>query len=73
MILSWLTDPPTRGLDLDDPWAVIQRKRTLEEQVFLKELYRKWFDLILCSLGEATFPVFEVCRGPGFSVGTFLN
>jgi SAM-dependent methyltransferase len=66
MISSWLSHPLTRGLDLDDPQTTVLRRRILEGKPFLKKLYRKWYDSLLSSLGEATLPVLEIGSGAGF-------
>ena len=66
LVKALLTDPRTRGLDLDDPAQTAVRRRFLREKRFLCAIYEDWYRWIVASLPAGDDPVLELGSGPGF-------
>jgi SAM-dependent methyltransferase len=63
---AWLAHPLTRGLDLDDPHLNEQRRRIINQKLFLRRLYEEWYRAIAEALPPGNAPVLEIGSGAGF-------
>jgi SAM-dependent methyltransferase len=61
-----LSQPLTRGLDLDDPKTTELRRKILAENKFLNRVYDEWYTLIIQNLPKNNSPVMEIGSGAGF-------
>lgn len=66
LISSWLANPLTKGLELDDPETTELRKRILLEKPFLRKVYQKWYSRIVDDLPQIEGAVLELGAGAGF-------
>ena len=66
-IKSILIHPLVRNLNIDSPETTIAHSRIINEKLFLKKIYKKWYGLILDSLPlNISGPVIELGSGGGF-------
>ncbi len=61
-----LSQPLTRGLDLDDPKTTELRKKILTENKFLYKVYDEWYSQIILNLPKKPIPILEIGSGAGF-------
>jgi SAM-dependent methyltransferase len=66
MLRSWLAHPLTKGLDIDDPQTTILRRKIIQENLFLRQIYEQWYRLIVANLPAMDGPVLELGSGAGF-------
>lgn len=69
MIKDWLAHPLTRGLAIDDPNTTLIRRQIIREKVFLKKLYRDWYQQIVEALSldrDKNLNILEIGSGAGF-------
>ncbi len=68
---AWLSHPLIRGLDLDDPYTIEQRRQLIQSKPSLRAIYGEWYGAISRALPVGDDPVLEVGSGPGF-LGEFI-
>jgi hypothetical protein len=66
-----LSEPSSRGLDLDDPNLTEVRRKILREKKFLHSIYAEWYDLLLTHVPKGSGPILEIGSGSGFARDTF--
>jgi SAM-dependent methyltransferase len=63
---SWLAEPLTRGLDLDDPRTTVLRRDILRRKPFLRRIYDEWYRQIVAAVPPGAGEVLELGSGAGF-------
>jgi SAM-dependent methyltransferase len=63
---TWLAEPLTRGLDLDDPRTTELRREILRRKTFLRKIYAEWYAAIAAAVPAGDAPVLELGSGAGF-------
>ena len=63
---SWLSNPLTRGMDIDDPKTTELRRQVIQEKSFLRKIYLEWYGAIDMALPEGSGSVLEIGSGAGF-------
>ena len=70
MIRSLLSEPLTRGLDLDDPKTTVLRREIVKKKPFLNRIYEEWYATLAEELLKSQRPdsgaIVEIGSGPGF-------
>jgi SAM-dependent methyltransferase len=66
-IKNWLSEPLTRGLDLDDPALTHLRRSVLNQKAFLRAIYAEWYGMLSRSIPGGPGAVLELGSGAGFS------
>jgi len=64
---KWLSEPLTRGLDLDDPKTTRLRKMVLKNKPFLRAIYTDWYLMLKDRLPDGDGAVLELGSGAGFA------
>ncbi len=65
-VKSWLAEPLTRGLDLDDPRTTELRRTILRRKTFLRRIYAEWYAALAAVVPAGAAPVLELGSGAGF-------
>lgn len=47
---AWLSNPLTRGMDIDDPKTTELRRHVIQEKSFLRKIYLEWYSAIDAAL-----------------------
>jgi SAM-dependent methyltransferase len=63
---KWLAHPLTAGLDIDSPETTALRRRIIQENRFLRQIYQTWYGKIAAALPQAPGTVLELGAGAGF-------
>jgi SAM-dependent methyltransferase len=63
---SWLAEPLTRGLDLDDPRTTALRRDILRRKPFLHRVYDEWYRRLAAAVPAGPGQVLELGSGAGF-------
>jgi len=63
---TWLSEPLTRGLDLDDPTLTGLRRDVLAKKPFLHAIYSEWYALLRSSIPSGPGAILELGSGAGF-------
>lgn len=71
LLKTVLSEPLTRGLDIDDPLTTALRQRIVKRKRFLNSIYNEWYALVSAALPPPPGPVLEVGTGAGF-FGEFI-
>ncbi len=71
LLKTVLSEPLTRGLDIDDPLTTALRQRIVKRKKFLYRIYDEWYTLIAATLPPAPGAVLELGSGSGF-LGEFI-
>lgn len=66
ILKTWLAEPSTQGLALDDPNLTMKRKDILANKAFLRAIYQDWYQLILEHIPPGPGKVLELGSGPSF-------
>lgn len=66
MIKNLLKHPLTRNLDIDDPLTTALRRKVIQEKVFLKRIYREFYECIGKDIPEGDGAILELGSGAGF-------
>lgn len=67
LLQSLLQHPITKGLNIDDPGTTEFRRNIVQEKVFLRRIYEKWYKLLKSSLPvDYDGGVLELGSGGGF-------
>jgi SAM-dependent methyltransferase len=66
MMKQWLAHPLLRGLDVDDPRTTTLRRQIIQDNRFLRQIYREWYELLIAALPEVPGAVLELGSGAGF-------
>lgn len=61
-----LSDPLTRGVDIDSPEIIGLRRRILRENGFLRRIYEEWYATLLAAVPPGEGAVVELGSGAGF-------
>jgi hypothetical protein len=65
-VKSWLAEPLTRGLDLDDPRTTELRRAILRQKAALRRIYEEWYTLLAAAVPGGAGAVLELGSGAGF-------
>ena len=63
---KWLAHPLTIGLDIDSPETTALRRRIIQENHFLRQVYETWYGKIAAALPPSPGAVLELGSGAGF-------
>ena len=65
-IKSFLAEPATRGLAIDDPATTTIRRTIVREKKFLRNIYDEWYAKVTAALPTVKGQVLELGSGAGF-------
>lgn len=66
-IKSYLVHPLIRDIDIDSPDITIRHKRIIQEKIFLKKIYNRWYSFIANALpDDVNGHILELGSGGGF-------
>jgi SAM-dependent methyltransferase len=65
-IKAWLSNPLTRGMDIDNPKTTELRRHVIQEKSFLRKIYLEWYSAIDAALPTGSGSVLEIGSGAGF-------
>lgn len=65
-VKSWLAEPLTRGLDLDDPRTTELRRGILQQKPALRRIYEDWYTRLAAAVPGGAGAVLELGSGAGF-------
>jgi hypothetical protein len=66
MLKQRLAHPLLRGLDLDDPRTTARRRQIIQDNRFLRQIYREWYEALAAVLPGGPGAVLELGSGAGF-------
>ena len=66
LLKTVLSEPLTRGLDIDDPLTTALRQRIVKRKKFLNSIYNEWYRLVSEALPPGPGAVLELGTGAGF-------
>lgn len=66
MIRNLIQHPLTKNLDIDDPQTTDQRKKIIQDKIFLNKIYREWYKHIVKVLPDSSGKILELGSGAGF-------
>jgi SAM-dependent methyltransferase len=61
-----LANPRTKGLDLDSPETTEKRRAIIQQNGFLKKIYREWYGMLAAAIPGGDAAVLELGSGAGF-------
>ncbi|MAT42496.1 MAG: methyltransferase type 11 [Anaerolineaceae bacterium] len=63
---SLISEPQTRGLDIDNPSTTLIRRDIIKRKGFLRRIYEEWYGMVIVDIPKVDGMVLELGSGGGF-------